>query len=244
MKLYHILFLSTILLCCKSKQQNIETLVRIYNNLDFKVPDSSLKNVSAQKISENEITINMNVDVDSNPTNNQLYKSMFPPIMREMVFSIDLSKKLVLQGVTINCVLRDNYGKEIVRETFDQEYLKINGSDASGILDDMNIYSLANLLNNSLPIEDTINQITTLRLDVINETEAELIYLVPDETIDLFEDLEGIDELMKIEYLSVPRQKNALSQFFNLGVEKFYLSYKNKKMTRTKKLEFTRNDIR
>jgi len=244
MKKYSTFLLAFILLSCASKEANINELVSLYNNIDLGQSDSYLKSVFATKDTPNEVTITLAMDVESNASNQQMYASIFPQIMKEMVFSINIAKKLIKNGVIINCVMLDSNGSEIIKETFDKEYLKKDGGKTSGLLDDMNIYKMADLINSALPVEDTINGITTVKMEILNEKEAQFVYLIPDETLDLFLDNDEIAELMKLDYLGVPKQKQALKQFFALGLDKFYLSYNNTDMTRKKTIEFSKADMK
>lgn len=231
------------LLSCASRESQMNDIVSIYNSIDLGQNDSYVKGISAVKNSNDELTIQLSMDVEMNSTNEQIYAALFPTVMSEMVFSINAAKKLVNDGVSINCVIVDSNGGEIMRKKYDKVYLQKDGNAPQGLLDDMDIYKMANLINGSLPVVDTINNITTLKLEIINDNEAQFIYLVPNETLDIFDEVEGIDELMKLEYLSIPKQKNALSEFFNLGLKIFYLNYSNEDRTRSKRIEFTRNDL-
>ncbi len=246
MKIQHIIILSLLLIACASKESRINKLVNLYNSVSLDANDSYMKSIKAQKTSEDEITITIFVDVPSEGTTSQMYTSIFPDLMEQMVFSIGLSKQLVREGVKLKCSLLADDNNIIVEKTFDQISLQENGNKKNELFDDgsdIDLYKMAELINKGLPVTDSINDMTILKLDMLNKTEAQFIYLVTDEMLDLIMIDESIAEFMKTEYLSNPKQKKALLEFFNLGLEKFYLTYMNKEQTRNKKIEFTKSDV-
>lgn len=247
MKITNILLLAFLLTSCTTTESKINKLVNLYNSITMDAQDSYMKSIKAQKTGPNEITIKIAMDVPSSGTTAQMYVSIFPELMDQMIFSIDLSKQLIREGVKIKCSLLGEDNLVIIEETYDKAYLMGTNHIEDGLLDansDIDLYKMVELINKGLPVEDTLNDMTILKLEMLNDTEAQFVYLVPDEIIEVLMLDESIDNYMKDEYLRDPKQKKSLLDFFNLGLEKFYLTYKSKDETKIKKIEFVKADLK
>jgi len=241
-----ILAFSTLVLSCQTKQDRINEFVKNYNAIENSIVKNYVKSTKAEKIDENEIKLTISLSIMPDETVSQMYRSMFPELMKEIITSFKFSKKLINEGVKFSFFLLADDQSVVVSQIFDKEYFNDNKNKNNGLFtksDKIDIYKLAEIMNKGLPVVDSINNITILKIEILNDKEAQFLYIVPELTVDVLIQNKDVINLMKDELLRDKKQKKAIMQFFNLGLEKFYFVFTNKDRTKTKRIEFTKKDL-
>lgn len=237
---------ATLLSSCLSKQDKMNSFINEYNKAAASIVKNYVKSSKAEKINENEIKLTISLSIIPDETTTKMYTSMFPETIKEMIYSLKNSKELINDGVKFNFYLLANDGSVVVSQTYDKEYFNEQNKQSTGLLTesgDPDIHKLAVLMNKGLPLVDTVNGLTILKFELINDKEAQYVYLVPELTMDLLIQDEEIANSLKEDIISDPKQKNAMLNFFKLGIKKFNFVFSNNDRTKTKKFEYTIADL-
>lgn len=233
------------LISCIGKQEKMIQFVKDYNKASNGFVQNYVKSTEADKMSDNEIRITFSLSIVPDNNTKEMYKHIFPEIIKEMLNSLPLSKGLLNEGVDFSFQLLDDKRDLVLSQIYNKEYFTLNKNTESGLFEDsqLSLPKFVAMINKGLPIVDTVENITILKLELLNDQEIQYVYQIPDDLLKDFKEQPDMKELYKSYYLNDKKQLKTLKDVFQLGIKKFYFTFINKDNTQSERIEFTPSDL-
>lgn len=229
---------------CMSKQDKIKKFVSDYNRImTDKTPDVTLQFLKAEPIGDNEIKINLQFNSTLNNMQKTIFKNLLPKLFQEMTTSMNQSKDLLNEGITFNYVFLDKENNVIFSQKYNKKY--VDEHIGSNVIQksNYNLDNIVELMNESLPIVDTINNLSILKIKIKSKNEIVYSYVYHNKELDELFESEDLESLFRDEYLKDKSLRLGMKQFFKLGVTKFYFNNYNHDKSKVISILLTKEDF-
>lgn len=235
------------LMSCQTKEDKVQDFVKMYNNSSSMMINQMIKSTKASAANSDQVNIDVNTNYQSDNLESEIVGKSLPDLIAQAIKSEKIGKELFESGVKFNLKVYSADSKIIVDKTIDKN--NVNQSvDFKAIAegekpDSDQLNQLLQTFNKNLPIVDQTTG--TKIVSITADKDKNLIYTneVPDSYIKML-NVEGADQMMKVEMVKMPQIQQIFKQTAILGVNNIKYIYKDSKGTIIKEIVITESDLK